>query len=727
MPRLATPPCLAALLAAAVVLIAPPALAQDSSAQERDRRIDPDTGRDVRVWPPDVLFDHLHLRLEMTIPDMTEPRFAAVQTLTVAPIGAARDRIELDAGSGLTISVVTVNGRPAPFEHNAEIARLTIWFPSAVPPGQTIALGLTYDAFKPGGNGAGLTWSRDDRRTPEFDPMLHAQGEPESNHLWFACHDFPNERLSTELIVTVPAPYQAVSNGELVRIVRNPAGPQPDAPPDQVVEADDGRPAPRQIPVRGTTTFHWRQDKPHTNYLVTLAVGRFDVVNVGGPDSAYPGLWMPVYGALGSGEAIRRAFASTPDMVAYFSDLFDYPFPWDKYAQILCRDFSAGAMENTSASTFNANLARTGRRGSLDEIIAHELVHQWFGDLVTCRSWEHLWLQEGWATMGEALWAERQNGSRGYQAAILGNMRAERARSSARYAPRHAAMVSNRYRRPDQRFMDGDNVYQKGGAVLHMLRERLGDDVFFAGSRLYLRRMQYDQGETDDFRLALEEASGQSLERFFDQWCKRPGHPSLEVAYRWTPESDGAQAGTLEIAVDQVQRIDADNPAYAIELPIYANLADESSDTADGRYLYVLSDSRTSAATFRLPRKPTSLSVDPRLTVLCRAEVRQPLEDSVTLLRSPPTLYAQLQAVDALARSSRPQAILALAAAWVESRFTMEPTSADRFMSAELAAALRSAAAHTHDRFAVLGRRTLAVITEEVNAVRTRLATTPRH
>lgn len=343
---------------------------------ETDPRIDPDTGADIRVWPPDVRFDHLHMRLEMNIPDMTQTKFSAVETLEVAPIVDPQDGIELDAGKGLTFSAIAVDGRAVPFEHNKDSAKLSIRFNRSAPAGKTLSIRMVYDADKPGGGGSGLTWSKDDARTPEFDPMLHAQGEPQNNHLWYACHDFPNERLSTELVVTVPAPFEAVSNGRLISVVRHPNAPAPELPPDKLPESSNDK-APESsavaeppkivLPVqRGTTTFHWRQDKTHTNYLVTLVVGRFDVVNVGGPESSYPGLWMPIYGPLGSGEAMRRSFANTPDMIAHFSTLFDYPFPWDKYAQILCRNFSAGAMENTSATTFNSGLARGGRRGTID-------------------------------------------------------------------------------------------------------------------------------------------------------------------------------------------------------------------------------------------------------------------------------------------------------------------------------------------------------------------------
>ncbi len=643
-----------------------PELATSPIAPETDPRIDRETGRDVRNWPPDPLFDYLHMRLEMVVPDMTETKFSAVQTLTARPIAVARSSMTLDAGPGLTITGARLDGRPVEFSHDKEASRLTITFDRPRTPDRDLAVRLEYEASKPGGGGDGLTWSRDDPRTPEFDWMFHSQGQPEHNHLWFPCHDFPNDRLTSEIIITLPAPYEAVSNGRLIGVKRNPSAyvPPPAHPPgtgDDAGTADGSEisATPILLPTpatpTGTVTYHWLQDKPHASYLVALVAGRFDVINLGGPDSPTPGLSVPVYGPLGSGEALREVFGNTPAMIKHFAELFDSPYPWDKYGQVMCRNFSAGAMENTSITTFNGNLGR-GRRGSRDDIIAHELVHQWFGDLVGYRSWEHLWLGEGWATMGEALWAEHQSGEDGYQEAIIRNMSSERATSGRRFWPRHAPMVSNRYRNPDNRFTSGDNVYQKGGAVLHMLRMRLGDDVFWRGTRLYLKRHAFQQVETDQFRLCMEEVSGQSLERFFDQWCRRPGHPSLEIDYQWTPAPDAApgeaSGGLITVTVEQVQRIDADNPAYAFQLPIYAQFEGEG-----GEYVYLTCDSRVTTMTFPLARRPASMSVDPYLTVLARKRVRQGLDAAGHQLRSGPTLASRLQAIETLAEIRRPAAL----------------------------------------------------------------------
>lgn len=603
----------------ALSLAALPALAQQDEP-EPDPRIN-EEGRDVGVYPPDVLFDYIHMKLVMDIPAMSEPKFSATQTISLDAIAQARRSIKLRAGDGLTINSATLDGAACTLARSPGVVEIT--FPTAAVPGRVVVLEIKYDADKPGGGGAGLTWSRDNRATPEEDFMFHSQGQPESNHLWFPCHDFPNERLTTEIQVTIPKDYEALSNGHLVGVTR----------------FTDGS---------GRTTFHWLQDKAHSFYLVSLIISKFDVVNVGGAKSARPGLWMPVYGPLGSGEQIRESFSNTAEMVAFYEKLFDEPYPWDKYAQAIARDFSAGAMENTSATTF-APFAATARGNFLDGIIAHELVHQWFGDLVAYKTWEHLWLGEGWATFGEALWAEHKNGQTGYQRAILGNMRGERG-SGRGYFPKSPGMTTNRYTDPQQRFMSADNVYRKGGSVLHMLRYRLGDEAFWKGVALYIDQYKSKPAETDDFRRCLEEVSGQSLERFFDQWVRHPGNPAVEFDYTWDDSTK-----TLSVVAEQTQRIDADNPAYAMTLPIACDLGN-----GEWKTVYMPMETRRIEQSFTLPSKPESIEIDPDMSVLMRSRVRQPLAAWLHQAEHGSTYFARARAVDALAGFDTPETVALL-------------------------------------------------------------------
>jgi aminopeptidase N len=401
------------------------------------------------------------------------------------------------------------------------------------------------------------------------------------------------------------------------------------------------------------------QARGHVNYLVALAIAKFAVIDLGGPESGRPGLSLPVYTPVGTEENVRAVFANTGRMVALFERLFDEPYPWDKYAQAMVRDFAAGGMENTSCTFLAVGTSRSRERGSQDDLISHELAHQWFGDLVTCRSWEHLWLNEGWATYSEALWAEHfspegeprtpEAGRAAYFRSILGAARGQRRRNQGS-APEREALVSNRYRNPDAVFTKADDPYGKGAMVLHMLRERLGDEAFFAGTRLYLDRFKDRCAETEQFRRCMEEASGQSLERFFWQWCERPGIARLAVDLEWDEEG-----GSLSVAVEQTQRIDRLNPAYAFGLPLYVKFDDGTDEWLD-----IVVDGRQASGVFTLKGKPSQVSVDPNLTVLAATQVRKPLAMWLEEAERGVTLPAVLAAVEALRGVEDPRARAAL-------------------------------------------------------------------
>ncbi|MCC6284789.1 MAG: M1 family metallopeptidase [Phycisphaerales bacterium] len=566
----------------AISVLAGGAIAQRSG----DPRIDESTGRDQRVWAPARRFDHERMVLEITIPDMNAPAWSAREELRVRAIGSPRADIRLDAGKDIRIGAVTVGGKPAAFIRGED--DVTVVFDEPVAPGAERAIVFEYELDYANGNTfGGLYWSAGRSADPDENkrwPQIHTQGQPEANHGWFIGHDFPNERLATEIIVDVEEGYQVLSNGRL-------------ATPEGGSPAGEGR-----------RRWHWVQDQPHVNYLVTLVVGKFEIVDLGGPASARPGLPIRVWAPLGKGERCRAVFGETPAMIAYFEKLLDEPFPWDKYDQVVPREYTSGAMENTSASTFYIFAAGSSADAQRD-IIAHELFHQWTGDLLTCKTWAHIWLNEGWASYGQALWREewaRQQGKdprEAYLDAINENMSAQRGNRGS--APGSPALVSNIYRDPFEVFMKLDNPYPKGALVLHMLREGLGDEAFFAGVRLYIDRYRLKEVETDDFRKCLEEASGQSLERFFDQWVYRPGLPRLNVGATWR-----ADEGVLRVTVTQNQKLDADNPAYQFTLPIYVWYGEN-----DGEWVDVRTDERTVTVDFPLRAAPADVSVDPDLTV----------------------------------------------------------------------------------------------------------------
>ncbi|HRJ49019.1 MAG: M1 family metallopeptidase [Phycisphaeraceae bacterium] len=589
--------------------LAPPALAFQAAVESSadaaspppgpgdlplDPRIDPQSGSRIATWRPETWFDHRHMRLELDFPDLSRPFLTGRQILTSEAVGQARDRMRLDAKQ-LEIRSVTVGRRAASFVYLG--SDLVITLPAPVPVGEQVETVIEYEVDFGSNKGQGLTWSPPipgaESLSDQF-PQVHSQGQPQDNSRWFVCHDFPNDKLTTELVVTVEDGYEVSSNGRLVS--RDPAGP-------------------------GRVRWHWLQDKPHSAYLVTLVIGKFSIVELGGADSARPGLAMPLYVPIGFEDDARRLYRRTAEMVAFFEQLFDEPYPWDRYAQLICRDFAWGGMENTGATTMT-RASLVGEDGSQDDLIAHELAHQWFGNLVTCKGWEHLWLNEGWASFSEALWAEHAAGEnpaerrRAYQRTIASYFSAQRATNSS-FAPEYPPLVSNRYRHEAQVMGKPDDVYGKGAIVLHMLRMRLGDEVFFRGARLFLDRFGFRHATTDDFRRCLEDVSGQSLDRFFTQWTLRPGLPRLDVAYTYD-----AGARELSVRLGQTQRVDRDNPAYAFSLPLVLRFDDGPNQT-----VYVDMDSLVAVGRFAVHGRPATITVDPRMTVAAPHRVVKELDD----------------------------------------------------------------------------------------------------
>lgn len=588
---------------------------------------DPATGADFRNFPPDPLVRYEHMRLDITVPALEDRAFTAVQTLRVSPIGVPVDTLTLNA-EGLDIQEVTVGGKPVEWSHDGK--RLAIRFAKALPEGTTEVV-TRYACRQPV---RGMTFSP---ATPELSGVaparaaqLHTQGQPETNRYWFPIHDSPNVRLATELVVNVPAGVPVSGNGRLVE------------------HREQG----------GRATWHWSQDKPHVPYLVSLVAGSLERVDLPNARSGVP---MTVWAPPGRGSDARATYVRTDDMVAMFERRFGVKYPWARYDQLVVRNFGSGGMENTSATTMHPSAVYDSvalADGDMDGLIAHELCHQWTGDLITCRSWEHLWLNEGWATYGTALWMEERDGADGYYDSMLGNAGVA-ARDSTEG---EIAMCSPVWGSPGETFSRAANPYPKGASILHMLRRMLGDEVFFEGVRAYMNRHAGGLVETDDFRRAMEEASGLGLEWFFDQWCFRPGCPRVKAE-----ASYDASTRTLTVKATQTQKMDARTPALRIRMPVWVR-------TAGGdRVVPFEMRTRDGQVQVVLDGPPMAVWVDPWLDALKTLELSQPESWTLGALQDAPTTAARRQAMGTLGKTETAEARQALErlAADAKARHTM--------------------------------------------------------
>lgn len=576
-------------------------------------RYDPDTGRDNLNYAPSRVVDYDHMKLVVDIPDMNSPALTATEELTFTPLGADLAVLTLNA-ENFDLGEITGTGGAEVADVSYDGHTIQIKFASPIPAGKAAGVRLAYTIENPVD---GLFW------TPESDAwagrpaQIHTQGEPETNRYWFASHDYPNDRMTTEITATVPEGFLVSSNGHLV---------------DQNTR-------------RGRTTFHWLQDKPHVSYLVSLIVGKFDVVDVGTDQ-----LPMPVYVPPGKGDLVKDTYGRTADMIRVFEDRFDEPYPWDRYAQLVVWNFGAGGMENTSATTMYDTAiydAKDLRDGDLEGLISHELGHQWFGDLITCNRWADLWLNEGFATYMTAVWYEARDGyDAGYLRQALVNFdrvtRADALDPDDERAGRRPAMVSRIYDNPDEVFRRRANPYPKGSSILHMLRMKLGDETFFRGIAEYIDRRKFNTAETTDLRRTLEDVSGQSLDQFFQQWAYRPGFPDLHVSAAFD-----LSTSELGVSVEQRQRIDGFVPAFVFDLPIEITLADGSTRT-----ITIPMSTRRAERTVVLDGEPAMVVVDPSLSVLSTRELDEPEEWLIAQAESGPTTPSRILAIRALAGGS---------------------------------------------------------------------------
>ncbi len=565
-------------------------------------RIDPQTGRELTNYPMDRWFDIESMSIEVVIPKIEEPRIEGRVLVKATALGRTRGEMRLNARSTIKVRSVRIDGKSCTFVHDGDILKINVAGVAegagqgkGIEAGKSVQVLVEYEAVKPFGEGTGLVFVPADEERKQA-AMVYSQGQADWNSLWLPLHDFPNDRCVTELKADVPTGYVALSNGERVE-----------------VKAGEVKP--------GRAVFHWRLEKPQPGYLITLVVGKFDEVVIEpsdrtkGEGAKLKGMkGLPVcrvYGPVGSGASLRETFANTPEMVAFLEELFGKAYPWGgRYGQVIVREFQWGGMENTTLSTLSEEVLGQ-RRGEKDDLIVHELAHQWMGDMITCRSWKHVWLNEGWATYVEALWARHTKGDAAYAAVVDGWWASLKSKARGR-APEEPGMVSGRYAQADDTFEKAEDPYERGAFVLHMLKERLGEKAFLAGTRLYVQRHAFGEVETDDFRRCLEEVSGESLERFFVQWCERPGMPRVEVSWVWDERK-----GAMEVRAEQVQLIDEENPAYELRVPIVVELMDGTKVEVEVRG----ETRRMSSGAVKVSSRPRGVVVDARRTVLMDVEV----------------------------------------------------------------------------------------------------------
>jgi aminopeptidase N len=603
-----------ALLLVALFVLTPVRL----EAQQRSRPFPP------TQYVPDHDYDTRHIALNLTF-DWEREQVIGQETFVFSPLVDNLKSLQLDAANMTVKSVTLASGAAVKFDLDASAQKLNINLDRAYQPAETATLVIEYRTNGStdrilGLVGGGLRFIKPSVEDPKRPKQIWSQGESEYNHYWFPCYDHPNDFFTSELTATVEKPLTVISNGKLL---------------DTKDNSDN------------TRTFHWKIDQPHASYLTSIVVGEYTPIV-----ADYQGI--PIISNVYPSQVAegKLTTARLPEMVTFFSEKTGVKYPYAKYAQTMARNFGGG-MENISATTQTDQMIhdqRTELDATTDGLQSHELAHQWFGDYLTCRTWADIWLNESFATYFQAMWDEYKLGADDF---LYSDVKANQdAYFSAWQAGNRRPIVTKNYESPDAVF--DTYAYPRGGAVLHMLRKTLGEDNWWRAINYYLNKYAHQPVETSQFRIAIEESTGQSMDWFFDEWLYRMGHPVFRVTQNYDPSMK-----ELKLKVEQVQKLDPDSQYPQVTL--FRTPAEIEIGTAGGTRIerVLIQPAKEQTFTFKADSKPLLVNFDYHGTLIKELEFQKTTEDLMYQLTNDQDPLGRIWAVNQLGKKISDQATAA--------------------------------------------------------------------
>lgn len=556
-----------------------------------------------------------HILLDLAI-DIPTQSFCGTCTITVTPVRSGIRQLTLDAVS-LDIASVQVDGIAQSYDYDGELLHIQLSNPTQV--GQDFKIAIAYSVEKPQ---RGLYFIVPTPAYPNKPTQVWTQGEDEDSRFWFPCFDYPGQLATSEIKVRVPNPLIALSNGELINT------------------QEDG----------DAKIYHWYQKQIHPTYLMTLAIGDFAEIR-----DEWQGIPVTYYVEKDRIDDARRSMGKTPQMIQFFSEKFAYPYPFPKYAQVCVEDFIFGGMENTS-TTLLTDRCLLDERATLDNrgtesLVAHELAHQWFGDLVVIKHWSHAWIKEGMASYTEVMWTEQEYGRDDAALYLLNEARSYLAEDSSRY---RRPIVTHVYREAIELY--DRHLYEKGACVYHMIRAELGDELFYKAIQTFVKDNAHKTVETIDLLRAIEKTTGRNLLFLFDQYVYRGGHPDYTVAYSWDGDSNLAK-----VTVTQTQ---SKEELFDLKIPIGFGNEEGSLKTFTVRI-----HEAEQSFYFPLENKPQFISFDVGNNYLKTVTLEYPIPELKAQLKSDPDPVSRIYAAEALAKKGGLEPVKALALALKEDQF----------------------------------------------------------
>jgi aminopeptidase N len=558
--------------------------------------------------------EHISLDLVLDIPNSS---FTGTCAIRLNPVRSNIESLTLDA-MNLNIDRVQIDGTECEFNYDGELLHIPVQVD--VTAGKILDLVIYYGVNKPQ---RGMYFIHPDEHYPDKPTQVWTQGEDEDSRFWFPCFDYPGQLATSAIRVQVPKDFVAISNGELV---------------EQTVFGED-------------RVYQWMQKEIHPTYLMTLAVGRFSEIA-----DSWNGKPVTYYVEQGLEESAKLSMGKTPRMIEFFSEKFGYPYPYPKYAQVCVADFIFGGMENTS-TTLLMDRCLLDKRASLDNfntesLVAHELAHQWFGDLVVIKHWSHAWIKEGMASYCEVLWTEHEYDKDEAAYYLLGEAQSYLSEDSDRY---RRPIVTNIYREAIELY--DRHLYEKGACVYHMIRTELGDELFDRFIHTFVRDNAHKTVETIDLLRAIDKSTGRNLAFLFDQYVYRGGHPDYKVAYSWDGDSKLAK-----LTVTQTQAKEGvhtlTNDLFDLKIPIGFGYIKDG--VVDVKVTKIRVYEKEQVLYFPLETKPDFISFDVGNNYLKTVTLEYPLPELKAQLKSDPDPISRIYATEAIAKKGNLEAVTAL-------------------------------------------------------------------
>lgn len=569
----------------------------------------------INPWAPDLYkatytkaIDIINTRLDVSF-NWDSAFVVGKATILAKPYFYPSNQVVLDA-NGFSINAVDLikNSEKIPLKYTYDNKKLTIQLDKIYSKDQKFVLFIDYVAMPyklkvgkdiGGSDDRGIYFINRDGKDKNKPKQIWTQGETECNSTWFPTINGPQEKMTQEVNITVADEYVTLSNGTLEYSSLN---------------------------GNGTRTDSWRQEQSHSTYLTMLAVGKFTVAKDVWNDKEVSYYTEPAFAS-----TAKLVFGKTPEMMTFFSKKLGVEYPWDKYSQIVVRDFVSGAMENSSATVlFDKMNMSEGEYldQNHEDFISHELFHQWFGDLVTAESWANLPLNESFATYGEYLWMEHKYGRDFADQHGMEDLQVYLRNAKEKEVP------VIRFNYSDREDMFDEISYQKGGRILNMLRRVVGDEAFFKSLNLYLTKNAFKTAEIHDLRLAFEEVTGEDLNWFFTQWFLKAGHPKLVINTLY--DADKKQ---INISISQNQNL---SKLALYKIPLFIDIY--INDKVERKEIMIEQQNQTFS--FACNQAPQLVNVDAEKTLVGEKLENKTLEQYIFQYNQAPLFMDRYEALN---------------------------------------------------------------------------------